>query len=173
MKSTYAQPPLPEPLAYFLTWPTYGTWLPGDESGWVEYRHGWEAPDPLRKLEAEARMTEDACILDPEQRRLVEQTIADHCRIRCWHLHVVNCRTNHLHVIVTAPVPPKRIQVQFKAWCTRRLKEAELKRREARGDYSPIREEWWAERGSRRWINDEESLTEAILYVRDYQHRQH
>ena len=25
------EPPLPEPLAYFLTWPTYGTWLPGDE----------------------------------------------------------------------------------------------------------------------------------------------
>ena len=27
------EPPLPEPLAYFLTWPTYGTWLPGDGSG--------------------------------------------------------------------------------------------------------------------------------------------
>ena len=23
-----------EPLAYFLTWTTYGTWLPGDERGW-------------------------------------------------------------------------------------------------------------------------------------------
>jgi hypothetical protein len=22
-----------EPLAYFLTWTTYGTWLPGDERG--------------------------------------------------------------------------------------------------------------------------------------------
>ena len=32
------EPPLPEPLAYFLTWPTYGTWLPGDERGWVEYQ---------------------------------------------------------------------------------------------------------------------------------------
>ena len=25
---------LGEPLAYFLTWTTYGTWLPGDERGW-------------------------------------------------------------------------------------------------------------------------------------------
>ena len=24
------------PLAYFLTWTTYGTWLPGDERGWIE-----------------------------------------------------------------------------------------------------------------------------------------
>src|SRR5271165_1258640 len=43
------EPPLPEPLAYFLTWPTYGTWLPGDERGWVEYRHSWQLPDPARK----------------------------------------------------------------------------------------------------------------------------
>ena len=38
--------PMPEPLAYFLTWATYGTWLPGDERGWIEYRHGWKLPDP-------------------------------------------------------------------------------------------------------------------------------
>ena len=70
------EPPLPEPLAYFLTWPTYGTWLPGDERGWVEYRHGWQLPDPARKREAQARLTEDACLLDQDQRRLVELTIA-------------------------------------------------------------------------------------------------
>ena len=56
------EPPLPEPLAYFLTWPTYGTWLPGDERGWVEYRHGWQLPDPARKREAQARLTEDASL---------------------------------------------------------------------------------------------------------------
>jgi hypothetical protein len=62
------EPPLPMALVYFLTWPTYGTWLPGDERGWVEYRHGWQLPDSIRKLEAEARMTEDACTLDTEER---------------------------------------------------------------------------------------------------------
>jgi hypothetical protein len=25
--------PKADPLAYFLTWTTYGTWLPGDERG--------------------------------------------------------------------------------------------------------------------------------------------
>ena len=90
------EPPMPEPLAYFLTWPTYGTWLPGDERGWVLYGKGSQPADPVRKLEAEARMTEDVCILDQEQRRVVEKTIADHCRIRGWELHVVNCRSNHL-----------------------------------------------------------------------------
>ncbi len=26
-----------DPIAFFITWPTYGTWLPGDERGWVVY----------------------------------------------------------------------------------------------------------------------------------------
>ena len=30
-----------------------------------------------------------------------------------------------------------------------------------------IRENWWAERGSQRWINDPTSLENAISYVRD------
>ena len=27
-----------ETLAYFLTWTTYGSWLPGDERNWVDKR---------------------------------------------------------------------------------------------------------------------------------------
>ena len=159
--------PMPDPLAYFLTWSTYGTWLPGDERGWVEYRHGWKLPDPIRKLEAEARMTEDACVLDDEQRSVVEKTIADHCRIRGWELHAVNCRTNHLHVVVSSDRHPDEVRKQFKAWCTRRLRE--LERKGSSAPEEAARENWWAERGSRRYINDEESLEAAILYVQEGQ----
>src|SRR6516225_99558 len=88
--------PMPEPLAYFLTWTTYGTWLPGDERGWVKRGEGFQPPDAIRKSDAQSWMTEDSCFLDNEQRRLVEKTITDHCRIRGWHLHAVNCRTNHV-----------------------------------------------------------------------------
>src|SRR5438094_8509509 len=169
MHSRPNEPPMPEPIAYFITWATYGSWLPGDERGWVEYRHGWKLPDPVRKLEAAARMTEDACRLQAEQRAAVHEQVAETCRYRGWTLHAVNCRTNHLHVVVSAAVPPQQVQVQFKAWCTRRLKELQRKRQQAANDDSPVREQWWAERGSRRFVNDEESLTAVILYVRDYQ----
>src|SRR5262245_13004942 len=166
------EPPMPEVLAYFLTWPTYSTWLPGDERGWVEHRRGWQLPDPVRKREAAARMSEDACLFDSEQRLLVERTVAEHCRIRGWELHAVNCRTNHLHVVLTADRPPKQVRMQFKAWCTRRLKELEAKRL---GLTCPdviaarVRENWWAERGSDRFINDQTGLEAAIVYVRDGQ----
>lgn len=159
--------PLPDPLAYFLTWNTYGTWLPGDQRGWVEYRHGWQLPNPMLELESAARMTEDACRLDSEQRQCVEAQISETCQVRGWLMRAVNCRSNHVHVVLTASCHPKVIRSQLKAWCTRRLKELELIRHHASN--ALIRMHWWAERGSQRYVNDPDSLEAAILYVRDSQ----
>lgn len=145
-----------DPIAYFLTWVTYGTWLPGDARGWVEYHKGWQLPDPVREAEAAARMAEDACRLTKEQRVAVEQQIAETCRFRGWQLHAVNCRSNHVHVVVSAPgTVPTKIRTDLKAWATRCLKAR----------FDPHRENWWAERGSIRYVNDEKSLGAAIVYV--------
>ena len=164
------RPPMSDPLAYLLTWSTYGTWLPGDERGWIEHERGWQLPDPMRKLEAAAKMADDACRLDLAQREVVQQQVTETCGFRSWPLHAVNCRSNHVHVVVSASQPPKTVRNQLKAWCTRRLKELEQERQKASGCGSEnIREQWWAERGSQRFINDEDSLEAAILYVRDGQ----
>jgi REP element-mobilizing transposase RayT len=153
-----------DPIAYFITWSCYGTWLPGDQRGWVEYRKGWQLPDPIKELEAKARMTEDACRLDSQQREAVNEQIAETCEHRQWLLNAVNCRSNHLHVVLSAARAPKLIRAQLKAWCTRRLKELAVERNDDVG-----RDNWWAERGSQRFINDEYSLEMAVLYVRDGQ----
>ena len=157
--------PMPDPLAYYLTWTTYGTWLPGDERGWVKFGRGQQQPDSIRKIEAEARMTEDACRLDQEQCAVVEKTIVDHCRIRGWELFAKNCRSNHVHVVVAADIKPEAVREQLKAWCTRKLKELERQRRGQGG----VRENWWTERGSRLYINDPEGLDAVIQYVNDGQ----
>jgi hypothetical protein len=166
-------PPQPEALAYFLTWPTYGTWLPGDERGWLRYRHGMQLPDPILEREVAARMTEDACRLDQDQRRLVETTVGDHCRVRGWTLYAVNCRSNHVHVVVAGNRHPKEIREQLKAWCTRRLKDLELERQRARParlvPSQTMRQNWWAERGSGFYINDEEGLEQIVHYVLEAQ----
>jgi len=150
------------PIGYFLTWVTYGTWLPGDGRGWVKYHSGWQLPDPIREREAKALMTEDACILTPEQRQAVEAQIAETCARRGWILHAVNCRTNHVHVVVTADVrDPAKIRNDLKAWATKALKTR----------FDSRRGNWWAERGSVRYLNKEDDLEAAILYVRDAQDR--
>jgi len=111
-------------------------------------------------------MSEDACRLDHEQREVVERQVAETCKFRGWDLHAVNCRSNHLHVVVSASPAPQIVRNQLKAWCTRRLKELETSRVSSE---AAIRENWWAERGSQRFINDEDTLEAAILYVRDGQ----
>lgn len=172
MKSRPNEPPMGDPLAFFITWVTYGTWLPGDERGWVEYHRGWQLPDPVRELEAKMRMTEDACRLDHAQRRAVEEQVTETCRIRGWDLHALNCRSNHLHVVLTASAKPKIVRAQLKAWCTRKLKtleETRLGKLTQRDAGKPLRQNWWAERGSQRYIYDEKSLEAAILYVLDGQ----
>ena len=158
-----------DPLGYFLTWNTYGTWPPGDARGWVEYRHGWQLPDPARELEAMARMTEDACRLSAGQREVVQRQIAETCRHRGWRLHAVNCRSNHVHVVVSAgDTPPKKIRAHLKAWATRCLKQHAHSLADPSGS-DANRENWWAERGSIRFLYGELSLEAAIVYVMEYQ----
>ncbi len=154
-------------IAYYFTWANYGTWLPGDSRWWLRHECGLQPPDPILELEARARMTEDACLLDDEQRQLVETTIAKHCTVRQWVLHAVNCRTNHVHVVVSAVAEPHIVREQFKAWATRRLKELERSRSGIKPGEE--RENWWAERGWDELIDDEESLAAVNAYVRDGQ----
>ena len=159
--------PIDEPLAYLLTWTTYGTWLPGDERWWVKEKKGHQPPDFARRHEARRKMREAPCTLSEDQRKVVEETIRKHCEIRGWHLHVVNCRTNHVHAVVTAPVSPAVVMEQFKAWGTRKLKERQ--QTVLNLPAGQIRLNWWTEDGSKRYLNDLASLDAAILYVRDGQ----
>jgi len=147
-------------IAFFSTWTTYGTWLPGDERGWFHSGIGLQLSDRIRQYESALMMREDAIVLDPEQRIIVERTVAEHCAIRKWNLHAVHCRTNHVHAVVTAPGSGIAIlREQFKAWCTRKLKEQS----------DSGRKNWWTERGWDEYIDDDAALAEVIEYVRDRQ----
>ncbi|MFM9994642.1 MAG: transposase [Phycisphaerales bacterium] len=153
-----------EPLAYFLTWTCHGTWLNGDERGSVDRDHNQLGtphlpPDPKREARAAAKIDHAEIVLTPEARALVEAIIRHHCEIRGWNLRAINVRTNHVHVVVDCrgtPAGPETAMEQFKAWCTRRLREAGFVRPD---------QKVWTEHGSTRWINTDHSLAQAIDYV--------
>ncbi len=156
-----------DPLAYFITWTCYGTWLPGDERGWIKWHKGEKLPQPLLANWCRKQMTEPPIFLDQGQRDVVNETVASHCQIRAWHLHAVNCRTNHCHVVVTANSHDgETVRDQFKSWSTRNLKELERSRGVVVGK---IREHWWTRKGSVRLLFDEESVTAAIQYTLEAQ----
>ncbi|MBI4578606.1 MAG: transposase [Planctomycetes bacterium] len=155
-----------EPLAYFLTWTCHGTWLHGDERGSVDDEHsGWGQPlldlDEPRAGQERSQMSGQPVTLDERQRQVVRETIAAHCRIRNWDLITLNVRTNHVHVVVAAPgTAPEKVLGEFKAWATRRLREA---------GFARANERLWTEHGSTRYLWNEERLRAAISYVEDQQ----
>jgi REP element-mobilizing transposase RayT len=150
-----------EPIAFFLTWTAYGSWLSGDQRGWTDGRGRMMLPEPRRAWRARRCMVQPTLVLDSSQRGAVVRVIGTHCEIRHWALHAVNCRAQHVHVVVTAPdVSPDDVLSQLKAWASRHLKTL---------DVHGGRTKWWTEGGSKRWIYEETDLESVVAYVNECQ----
>ncbi len=154
-----------EPLAYFITFTTYGTWLHGRSSGSVDRWHNVPGAEFLpadENLEAARRRTlrQEPYFLDESRRAVVLQTIREVAAHRGWRLWAAHVRLRHVHIVVTAPIKPEKAMADFKAWASHRL-------REAFGEDAD--RDRWTQHGSTRWINDELSLEAAIVYVVDEQ----
>ncbi|MEX1027188.1 MAG: hypothetical protein WD049_04175 [Candidatus Paceibacterota bacterium] len=52
------------PLTYFITWTTYGSWLPEDRRGWRKWKAGDQQPRPLLEAWCRDRMNEEAVVLN-------------------------------------------------------------------------------------------------------------
>src|SRR5580765_8709142 len=121
------------PLAYLITFRTYGTWLHGDKRGSVELHRGqnkYNSPkiDPNAKLESDMarRMKQGEVVLSKPMRRVVELAIKEVCEFRAYRLLAINVRTNHAHVVVSAQNKPEPIADAFKSYSTRKLRETGL-----------------------------------------------
>src|SRR5262249_1100508 len=87
------------------------------------------------------------------ERDLVEQTIAEVCAHRGWHLYVAKARTNHVHVAAAANKSPERVMNDFKTWTTRRLRE---------NSYVTSQQTVWGDHGSTPYLWTEAELFGAI-----------
>ena len=153
------------PLAYFLTFTCYGTWLIGRAPGSVDEKHNeYGTPflpsDPIQEARMRDRMTEASFFLDQPRRRIVLATLQEVSRHRGWQLLAAHVRCNHIHLVVQGPADPDKMLDDYKAYCTRRLKEAafDLERRKR-----------WTEGGSTRFLWRIEDIESAICYVVDGQ----
>ncbi|MCY2973409.1 MAG: transposase [Planctomycetota bacterium] len=107
---------------YFITWTTYGTWLPGDQRGWRLRAKGQKLPEPLLEAWCKEQMKGEAVLLRNEDRITVEEAIRCHCQFRGWDLKAVNARTNHVHVVVVSDKSPQKTRDELKANSTRMLR---------------------------------------------------
>ena len=132
-------------MVIFSTWTTYRTWLCGDPRGWYLRKIGDLLPSVPLLIRDSSSLKGPPCLLDQVSRNLVTETIIDHCTLRDWKCLAVACQTNHVHVIVVTPdLSKSQPRMQFKACCTRSLREA-----------FPVRSTWWTDRGWDDVIEDD------------------
>ncbi len=120
------------PLAYLLTFRTFGTWLHGDIR-WSVGRSRASPREskliqpnvPLQEAMAD-EMNQAPVVLNRPQRQAVERAISEVCQNRGYSLCAVTARTNHAHAVVTAQLKPEPIVNAFKAYATRKLREEGL-----------------------------------------------
>ncbi|MCA8934664.1 MAG: transposase [Planctomycetes bacterium] len=153
------------PLAFFLTWVCYGTWLHGDERESVDKAtNQFGEPrlpfNPAQKASRHKQLAHPPYSLGPRKRGVTFRTIQQVCEHRKWRLMELNVRTNHVHVVVSSAASADKTLADLKAWCTRRLREAGLL-----GKQEPA----WAEEGSTIWLWTDEQVAEKRRYVRDEQ----
>ena len=149
------------PLAFFITFRSYGTWLHGNERGSVDRRHRrfgtpMLPPNPIRQAYERRLLNSSPVKLTKDRRKAIERGIREACGVLNWRLWAFNIRTNHVHVVVSANCNSRRVRSTLKANATRSMRES--------GCWQSPRSPW-AAKGSRRFLWTEEQLIEAIDYV--------
>jgi len=150
------------PLAYLLTFRTFGSWLHGDEKGSFQRlrnrgpRSKWiDSNGPLAERMSES-MKQSLVPLTSVQRDHVDAAVREVCEFRAYGLKAVNVRSNHAHVVVHADLRPEKIVNEMKAYSTRRL------RRE--GEYEADHK-IWSRGASTRYLWKPKHVVAAIDYV--------
>ena len=151
------------PLAYFITWTVYGSFLQGDGRWWSKVHLGNQSPQPRLEDWRRTRLNHEIILLSDKHREVVINEIRHHCEIRKWRLWIANPRTNHIHVVVSAQSHTcENVRDQLKANCTRGLR-----RLDRRFSDRPV----WTRGGNWRCIYSEEELEKAIQYAGEAQDR--
>ena len=149
------------PIAYHITFGTYGTRLHGDERGTVD--RSMNCPgDPIIGADAgwweleRKRLRSHPVFLEPEQTAYAESVIPLVCARGGWEYHVGAAGPDHVHVLLTAEADGDAVRKWFKRW----LGEAMwAKWPRAEGTT------WWAEGGSVKWVWERDYFENVFDYL--------
>lgn len=153
------------PLAYFITFTTYGTRLHGSGKGSVDLEHNafdtpLLPPDPEREVEDRGRMTQAPYIMSGPEREIVCRAIVELSHEKEWDLLAAHVRTNHVHVVIAAARDLGRLMSDLKGLASRDL---------TRAGFDDISRRRWTRHGSTRHLLQADQVEEKIRYTLDEQ----
>ena len=158
---------------WFLTWTTYGQWLPGDPRGCVtrvrdgdspriehdEFGTPYDANIPGLYESALRALKCPPIRLVSEQAPVLLAQFQETAEYRGWLLVAVGIMANHIHLLtgVKGDPDPEKLLQSYKSYASRSLNKRWGK---------PASDTWWTESGSKRKLPDETSIHAAIEYIR-------
>ncbi|GHT31926.1 hypothetical protein FACS189427_05720 [Planctomycetales bacterium] len=162
-----------EPLAYFITFTTFGTWLHGDSRGFViDGIPGIQQGNAAILRYRKEHLTQEPFYLSASERLLADNLIRQFSEEQGWTLHALSVRSNHLHIVVTVNnrltieaavcgCPSAKLTIDQTMRSIKSLVTRELRKR---GIISADKKVW-TKYGSTKYIFDEHYLQNAIRYV--------
>jgi hypothetical protein len=150
------------PLAFHITFGTYGTRLHRDPRGTVDRKHNVYG-EPIVGADADWEREETASLkfppvkLDDAQRLFVEHTIPSICERGGWKLQICAAREDHVHNVFTTCSEGQTVRRLLKRWLS-----------EAMSERWPLAlgQVWWAECGSVKWAWTQDYYERAYDYIR-------
>jgi REP element-mobilizing transposase RayT len=150
------------PIAFHITFGTYGTRLHGDPRGTVDRRHNFYG-DPIIGADADWQREEQVSLkfpvvlLDDQQRRFIESTIPAICDRGTWKLHVCAAKEDHVHTVLSTSSDGQVVRRLLKRWLSDAVSQ--------RWPRLPG-QAWWAECGSVKWVWTQDYYQQVYDYVR-------
>lgn len=149
------------PLAYHITFGTYGARLHGDSRLTVdrrrnEYGESFIGRNDRWAQDEAARKRFDLVSLHIDQRLFVESAIPAICARGGWEYRIAACQHDHVHILLSTDREGKSVRKWLKRWLGEVLAEKFT---------SPIGCSWWAEGGSVKWIWKNEYFHRAFEYI--------
>lgn len=140
-------------LGYMITFTTYGTWLQGDERGYVKEGKIYPANKALMQSNKQLQL-QDAILLSTAERQLVREAIINEAKTRGQKIYAISVQPNHVHIVVDYTQEPlSKIVALYKS--TSRLA---LRALERTGKV-------WTRGYDKRFCFTEDDLRRRIKYV--------
>ena len=140
-------------VGYMVTWTTYGTWLPGDERGYVA--NGQTLSGDVKKLEKNKKRQKSPTVkLNKSEKTLIQRVIQDEAERIGHEIMALAVCTNHVHLAARSHSESIEEMVgRYKSLTTRALWE--------RGRKGRI----WTQGYDKRFCFTEEELIQKIKYI--------
>jgi REP element-mobilizing transposase RayT len=144
------------PIAYMLTWTTYGSWLQGDERGYVKdgvILYGNKALNTANK----ALMQYPEVSLTLVQRQTIENALRKEAELLGQEIYAIAVGKNHIHLAVSSNGMDAGVAVShYKNAARLKIKDDGFIRR------------LWTRGFSKRYCFDEHQLQTVIAYVNNH-----